>query len=104
MSDSIELGDVLKWLKTAEHSDILDVMERAEKAHKAKRDEGRVRLLQVAGSGLIVGHFREGRHTEALAYLQRNVAKLGPGDRVEIHPIRVIMSEVEQRLSGRWWP
>lgn len=95
-----ELHDVVAWSRTASLHDLFDASNAINTALETKKNEGRVSLLRVETDGVVVAHFRNGQHEEALRYLLAHSAEV---DGVHIHTVRIHESEVDAHLAERWW-
>ena len=98
----IDLSNISAWLKEASADDLIDLLERANRAFEAKKNEERTITVEVVWNDIRVASFPAGEQVKALEYLLANRDKI-PNSEIKIRDRRVRNSELQQELEDRWW-
>ena len=98
----IDLSKISIWLKGASADDLIDLLERANRAWEIKKNEGRTLTVEVVCDGIRVATFPEGQQAEALEYLLAHREEIW-GSEIQIRDRRVRNSELQEELADRWW-
>lgn len=93
--------ELKKWLATLDSVELIDAEAAVREARERKKDEGRVTMQRVSSDGVMRGYFMGDDIKGVLAYLSANVDHIDGEIRTDF--VRVPESEVDEKLTWRWW-